>query len=198
LQANPLAVIVMDPFAGGLPTLERGRLRLRPFAPRDIADVYALYADRDAVRYGYAPPMRDLDDAARVIQQTLDCARERTLFHFGVAEREPDRIIGHATLFKWDGEQRRIEIGYSIRRDLWGRGLGAEAAALLIDFAFERLGVRRIEADTDPRNLASMRVLEKLGFVREGYARERWEIDGEIQDAVCFGLLRREWQDRPR
>jgi RimJ/RimL family protein N-acetyltransferase len=173
--------------------LESERLRLRALAVRDAADVYALYADRAAVRFGYAPPMNGLDDAQRVIQETITLARGGTLFHFGVADREHDRIVGHATLFNWDRPQRRAEIGYSIRRDLWGQGFGSEAVATLIAFGFERLDLRRLEADADPRNAASIRLLEKLGFVREGYLRERWEIDGEIQDAVYFGLLRRDW-----
>lgn len=183
-----------DPFVDGLPTVEAERLRLRALGGRDVTEVYQLYADRDAVRFGYAPPMGGLDDARRVIEQTIQLARDRTLFHFGVADREHDRVIGHATLFKWDQEQRRAEIGYSMRRDRWGKGLGSEAVATLITFGFERLDLRRIEADADPRNAASIRLLEKLGFVREGYFRERWEIAGEIQDAVCFGLLRREWR----
>lgn len=198
MQENPGDVTPTDPFIDGLPTLEGERLRLRAFAARDVAEVYELYADRDAVRFSYAPPMGGLDDARTVIQQTFDLARERTLFHFGVADHQADRIIGHVTLFKWDQEQRRAEVGYSIRRDHWGRGLGSEAVTTLIDFGFERLDLRRFEADADPRNAASMRVLEKLGFVREGYARERWEIEGEIQDAVCYGLLRKEWDARRR
>jgi RimJ/RimL family protein N-acetyltransferase len=177
----------------GLPVLESERLRLRALAARDAEEVYALYADRAAVRFAYAPPMNDLEDARRVIDETIALAQARSLFHFGVADREGDRIIGHATLFNWDGPQRRAEIGYSIRRNLWGQGFGSEAVTTLIAFGFERLDLRRIEADADPRNAASIRLLEKLGFVREGYLRERWEIDGEIQDAVYFGLLRREW-----
>ena len=60
-------------------------------------------------------------------------------------------------------------------------------------FAFEELGLRRIEADVDPRNEASIRLLERLGFQREGYLRERWLVDQEINDTVFYGLLRREW-----
>ena len=187
----------IDPFSDGLPTLESPRLRLRAFAARDVAEVYRLYADREAVRFGYAPPMRNLDDAMRVIEETIELARNRTVFHFGVADREHDLVVGHATLFRWEREQRRAEIGYSIRRDRWGSGLGTEAAAALIAIAFARLDLRRIEADADPRNVGSIRVLEKLGFVREGFLRERWDIGGEIQDAVLFGLLRREWQGLP-
>ena len=179
-----------------MPTLEAERLRLRALSAGDVAAVYELYADKEAVRFGYAPSMESLHDARRVILATLELARDRTMFHFGVADREHDRIIGHATLFRWEREQRRAEVGYSIRRDLWGRGLATEAVATLIVFAFESLGLRRIEADADPRNVASIRVLEKLGFVREGVARERWEIGGEVQDSILFGLLQRDWLTR--
>jgi len=183
-----------DPFLRGLPTIEAGRVRLRALALDDAPGVYRLYADREANRFGYSPPMDTLDDARVVIEKTIDLAQKRQTFHFGVADREGDQVIGHTTLFQWNREQRRAEVGYSIRRDLWGRGLGTEAAGALVAFAFERLDLRRLEADVDPRNEGSRRVLEKLGFVREGLCRERWELQGELQDGVLFGLLRREWR----
>jgi [ribosomal protein S5]-alanine N-acetyltransferase len=70
-----------------------------------------------------------------------------------------------------------------------------DALTLLIDHAFEDLKLHRIEADVDPRNTASLRLLERLGFRREGHLRERYFKDGEIQDSVMFGLLRSD--DRP-
>ncbi len=54
------------------------------------------------------------------------------------------------------------------------------------------MGMRRIDADVDPRNAASLRCIERLGFVREGFARERWVVAGEVQDSVLLGLLTRE------
>jgi RimJ/RimL family protein N-acetyltransferase len=69
----------------------------------------------------------------------------------------------------------------------------AEALQTLLNHAFEGLELRRLEADVDPRNTASIRTLERLGFKREGYLRERWHVAGEIQDALFYGLLKREW-----
>jgi RimJ/RimL family protein N-acetyltransferase len=116
-----------------------------------------------------------------LIRRSADLVRSRTVFHWGVARRTDDGVIGHATLFEIEEASRRAEIGYSIRRADWGRGLGTDAVRTLLGFAFERCGFRRIEADVEPRNLASLRVLQKLGFVREGYLRERWCIGEEIQ-----------------
>jgi RimJ/RimL family protein N-acetyltransferase len=185
-----------DPFATGLPTVEGADLRLRALEPRDREQVFALYADKEAVRFGFQPKMDTADDATALIERTRTLAAERSVFHWGVARTEDDRVVGHATLFHLDVEQGRAEIGYSIVRDLWGRGLGRRAVGLLVGFAFDTLELRRVEADVDPRNEASLRLVERLGFVREGYLRERWLLGGEIQDAVLFGLLRREWMAR--
>jgi RimJ/RimL family protein N-acetyltransferase len=72
--------------------------------------------------------------------------------------------------------------------------LATEAVQLLLDFAFGTLGLHRIEADADPRNERSLRLLERQGFRREGYLRERWHHNGEIQDAIFLGLIRSEWR----
>ncbi len=186
-----------DPFAEGLPVIEGPRLRLRPFRSADRENVFALYCDKDAVRYGFSPKMDTLEDADALIERTRKCAADREVFHWGAALVETDEIVGHATLFDWEREHRRAEVGYSIRRDAWGRGLGTAALRVLVEFAFGPLDLRRLEADVDPRNTASLRLVEKLGFVREGYLRERWELAGEIQDAVYFGLLKREWLAAP-
>ena len=68
-----------------------------------------------------------------------------------------------------------------------------EALTVLLDHAFSSLGLRRIEADVDPRNQGSLNTLEALGFRREGYLRQRWRVAGEIQDSVLMGLLASEW-----
>jgi RimJ/RimL family protein N-acetyltransferase len=68
-----------------------------------------------------------------------------------------------------------------------------EALAALVNYAFGELGLNRIEADTDPRNPAATRVLEKLGGMREGLLRERWITDGQKSDSALYGLLRSDW-----
>lgn len=180
-------------FRDGFPVIRSGKLILRGPKEGDAEDVYALYCDKEATRFGYSPKMDNLDDARTVMSQVDELCKERKLYHWFVATLD-DRIVGHATLFQWVRDQRRAEIGYSVRKDQWGRGIATEATTALIGFSFDTLGLRRIEADVDPRNDGSIRVLEKLGFEREGYLRERWELQGEIQDAILFGLLQRNWK----
>jgi RimJ/RimL family protein N-acetyltransferase len=68
-----------------------------------------------------------------------------------------------------------------------------EALMAVLKYAFEVLELHRIEADVDPRNTESIKTVERLGFQREGYLRERWQVNGEIQDAYFYGLLKQEW-----
>jgi ribosomal-protein-alanine N-acetyltransferase len=73
-----------------------------------------------------------------------------------------------------------------------------EALSALLDYAFTELDLNRIEADTDPRNARSTRLLERLGFSKEGLFRERCIVDGEVSDSAMYGLLRREWRPESR
>ncbi len=98
-------------------------------------------------------------------------------------------ILGDCGLFNGVSQSRRAEIGYCLGRKNWGNGYMLEAADALIEHGLKRVGLHRIEADIDPRNQPSIKLVERLGFKREGYLRERWMIDGEITDTVLYGLI---------
>jgi len=104
-------------------------------------------------------------------------------------ERTADgRVLGSITLMLEDG-QPRAEIGYILGREHWGQGYAGEAQRCAIDYAFDDLGLHRLEADTHPDNTGSTRSLERLGFRREGRLRERWLVGGRYSDSVLWGLL---------
>jgi RimJ/RimL family protein N-acetyltransferase len=103
--------------------------------------------------------------------------------------------MGTVTLISIDLTHRRAEIGYALGRAHWGRGYIHEALQAVMKYAFNELNLHRIEADVDPRNTASIKTLERLGFQREGFLRERWQVGGELQDALFYGLLRPDWEE---
>ena len=105
-------------------------------------------------------------------------------------------MLGHVSLFNFSPQSGRADIGYGLARARWGNGFMHEALSAVVDHAFGPLGLRRLEADIDPRNAASVRAVERLGFVREGLLRERWVVAEEISDTVFMGLLAREWKER--
>ena len=176
-----------------LPTLEGDRIRLRPPTEADIPALFAVFGDAEVTRYWATPALRDESAAAELLAEIHENVRVRRGFQWGIARRPDDSLIGTCTLYQPDFTHQRCELGFALGRAHWGKGYATDAIRLALDHAFGPLGFRRIEADVDPRNHASLRTLERLGFVREGYLRERYNVDGEIQDSVYLGLLRSDW-----
>jgi RimJ/RimL family protein N-acetyltransferase len=176
-----------------LPRLEARRVALRWPVQRDLPALFGIFSDPEVMRYWSALPLADRAGARRLLAEMHEGFADGTLFEWVIVRRDDDLAIGTCTLFHLDRENRRAEIGFTLARACWGQGLMTEALDRLAAFCLEELGLRRLEADVDPRNTASIRRLEGMGFRREGLLRERWNVGEEIQDAVFLGLLAREW-----
>ncbi len=147
------------------------------------------------MRFWSSGPLANVDAASSLLCEIHRGVAEGSLFQWGIAEQ--GTVIGTFTLYRIDSIHRRAEIiGFALRRSAWGRGMAREAVRRGIEFAFNELDLHRIEADADPRNSGSIALLEALGFRNEGLLRERYFVNGEIQDAQYFGLLRREYVPR--
>ena len=92
---------------------------------------------------------------------------------------------------------RSIGIGYCFDEPAWGKAYATEAVRAMLQWAYGALDLNRVEAELDTRNAASARVLEKLGFEREGLRREDCIVSGEVSDSWIYGLLRRDWKADP-
>lgn len=176
-----------------LPVLESSRLRLRQLKRPDTQDLFAIFSDAQSMRYWSHPPFTEIEQAEAYLRK-IDAGRiNGTHMQWGITLCEDDKVIGTTTLFSLNPAHRRAEIGYVLASTHWQRGIGREALSMVLTHAFETLGYLRIEADIDPRNVASCRLVEKLGFHHEGTLRERWHVDEEVQDSALYGLLAREF-----
>jgi RimJ/RimL family protein N-acetyltransferase len=176
-----------------LPDLDTERLVLRWLTAADAPSLFEVFGDDEVCRYWSRPALADLAAADALLGEIHAAFESRSLFQWGIAERESGRVVGTCTLAGVSAEHRRAEVGIALGRAHWGRGYATEALARLVRCAFQDLNLNRLEADADPRNVASMRVLDKAGFRPEGLARERYLMHGEFQDAVLYGLLREDW-----
>jgi RimJ/RimL family protein N-acetyltransferase len=179
-----------------LPVLDTPRLELRPLVETDVPALFAIYSNPEAMRYWSRGPMTDIKEAADLLDEIDRLCGAGTLYEWGIARREDDRVIGTCTLHRIERDHRRAEIGYILHRDFWGRGLAHEALVALVGHAFGAMALHRLEADIDPRNAASIRLVERLGFKLEGHLRERYRVGGEVQDSLIYGLLAPEWRSR--
>lgn len=180
--------------ANTLPVITTPRLVLRWISENDIDGLYDIFSDPQVTRYWSAPPLSNREAAAAMQREIAEGNLRDTMMKWGLALRDSNHVIGTTTLFNLNLDNGRAEIGYAMGRAYWGKGYMHEALQALVSHAFEVLKLRRLEADVDPRNAASIRTLERLGFQREGFLRERWHVNGEIQDALFYGLLRHEWK----
>jgi RimJ/RimL family protein N-acetyltransferase len=178
------------------PVLTTARLVLRETADRDVDAVFAMQSDPVAMRYWSTLPMTDIAEARASVERAMGFFAARLALRWSVTRPADDRLIGHVSLFAFSEQSGRADIGYGLAREHWGRGYMNEALTAVVDHAFGPLGLRRLEADIDPRNAASLKALERLGFAREGLLHERWQVGEEISDSVFMGLLAREWRSR--
>ncbi len=179
-----------------LPMLEGARIRLRGFREDDLPDFYAVHSDPAVNRYWSFPAWTELSQARDYFASAIAGRDASRMLCWAIAECENDRLTGALTLFAINREQGRAEIGYALRSSHWGRGYAQEALRMALDYAFDILELRRIEADIDPRNTGSCKLVERLGFVREGLLRDRWQVDGEVCDSAMYGLLADDWRTR--
>jgi [ribosomal protein S5]-alanine N-acetyltransferase len=176
------------------PTLHTDRLRLRPFDDTDANDLFALQSNAHVLRYWDSPPWRDRARSERFIKVCRQMTEEGTGARVAVDRVSDGAFIGWCHLSKWNPDHRSASLGYCFSEAAWGYGYATEAARALLRWALDTLDLNRVQAETDTRNVASARVLKKLGFVREGTLREDCVVNGEVSDTWVYGLIRRDWQ----
>lgn len=186
-QTSPISHILMPPLDASL--LSTARLTLRPLRAEDALPLFTMYSDASFMRYWSFPIMKRFEQAVDYVARRLQGSAAEIEIVWAVELTATHEVIGICSLFNLEMAAQRAEIGFGLQSAYWGKGYMSEAARAVVDCAFDVLRLHRIEADIDPRNRASARVLEKLGFVREGLLRERWIVDGKTADSAIYGLL---------
>lgn len=176
------------------PTLETERLRLRPFSDADADALFALQSDAHVLRYWDSPPWTDRASVARFMTGCQQMAEDGSGVRVAIERTADQHFLGWCTFNSWDPTFRSASLGFCLNQVAWGHGYATEAAHSLPGWAFSTLDLNRVQAEADTRNTASARVLEKLGFVREGTLREDCIVKGDVSDSGVYGLLRRDWQ----
>jgi [ribosomal protein S5]-alanine N-acetyltransferase len=175
------------------PTLTTDRLLLRQPNAEDAADVLVFRGDPEVQRFN-SEPHTNRAQSVELIEELRREYEEGTGVVWAVAVVATGRVVGFFGFSAWDRYHRRAEVGYDLARDHWGKGVAREALTAALNYGFGPMGLHRIEAMTIADNHASTRLLDGLGFVREGTRRAcSWEEDGTFHDSAIYGLLNYEW-----
>ncbi len=179
------------------PTLWTARLRLRPFTSADTDALFALHSSAYVLRYWDAPPWSERARAERFIAACGRMAEEGSGARLAMDRVSDKAFIGWCGLTQWNFDYRSASMGYCLDDAAWGHGYATEAGRALLQWGFDTLDLNRVQDETDTRNAASARVLEKLGFLREGTLREDCVVNGEVSDSWVYGLIGRQWRPSP-
>lgn len=176
------------------PPIDTKRLTVRSVQERDLSDLLVVNGHDEVTRYLPYASWTHMADAQSWLERMRAARATGNALQWVVVDKSSAAVIGACLLFQYDAPSARAELGYVLGRAHWGQGLMHEALAGVLDCAFYTLGLRRIEAEVDPRNVASGKLLKRLGFQSEGILRARWMTKDEAHDMESFGLLRQEWR----
>jgi RimJ/RimL family protein N-acetyltransferase len=173
--------------------VESERLIVRPVEERDLPALLLVNGDDEATRFLPYASWRSLADGRAWFDRMSSMGARGESIQYVLIERTSGLAVGTCLLFRYEESSARAELGYVLGRRYWGRGLMREALVAVINCAFGAYELRRLEAEVDPLNLASSRLVERLGFAREGRLRKRWVDKGAAHDTIIYGLLNDEW-----
>lgn len=180
------------------PVLETERFLLRAATSDDVADIFRIMSDLRVTRYFGALPMASPAEAEQRVQMIQTAFQEHTGVRWAISNRANGQLIGTGGFWRLIKSHFRAEVGYELAPEWWGQGVMTEALGAMLGFGFTRMGLHSVEAQIHPDNNGSRRVLEKLGFVQEGYFHENFydPVEAQFTDTAAFSLLSAAWMRR--
>ncbi len=179
-----------------IPLIRAARVTIREVAEPDLDHLLEVNGDDEVTRYLPYATWRGRDDADAWLTRMKGLCAAGTARQLVIERQSDGRVIGTVLLFHFDEPSARTELGYVVGRAHWRRGYATEALQAVCRHAFEEVGIRRIEAEARPENVASNELLLSLGFAHEGRLRQRWTAKDETYDTNIYGFLVDDWLKR--
>ena len=177
-----------------LPILATPRLVLRPARMSDAADLYEYSKDAEVARHVLWTAHKSVHETRAYLRFLLKQYRSGQPGSFVIELVEERKVIGTIGFMWIQRENRSAEVGYSLSRSYWNRGIMTEALGGLIAFGFDKLSLNRIEAQHESDNPASGRVMQHVGMKHEGCLRQRVYNKGRYADVDLYAILREDWK----
>ncbi len=177
------------------PMLETERLVLREVTLKDAQWYYRHFNTREIVEGQEHKGPGSMKVARREVKMYfVDNFKKDTGIRWGLTYKGDGELIGSAGLYLWKKDTRQAETGYDLNPKYWDRGIMTEAMIAIIGYGFDKMNLNRIEALIAPYNTHSIRLVKRLGFMKEGVLRDHYVYKGRLEDDLLFSLLRREWK----
>ncbi|GIO27279.1 GNAT family N-acetyltransferase [Ornithinibacillus bavariensis] len=175
------------------PVIETKRLVLRQITKEDANDILRYLSDEEVMKYYGLNPFKSINDALDEISWYQSIQNNKTGMRWGITLKEQGAVIGSCGFHNGVSQHFRTEIGFELSKDHWGKGIAFEAVEAIISHGYQHMNFQRIEALIEPPNQASQKLVEKLGFVREGLLRSYEFTDGKFDDLYVYSLLKQDF-----
>ncbi len=172
------------------PVLTSERLRFRQLTSGDVNAIFRLRSDERVNKFLARKEYKTFEDAGAFINKINRNVRNNECIYWAITNREEDNLMGTICLWNIQPENYRAELGYELYPDFWGKGIMKDAIPRIIHYGFEVLGLHSIEADLDPDNVQSVALLERNGFIKEGYFKESTYNNGRFSDRAVYSLIK--------
>jgi len=173
------------------PTLHSNRLSFRQINHNDLAEIFFLRSDPQAMEFLDSAPAKNDADALAYIDRANTSVDANDGITWGITLKGEDKIIGYIGFWNMQAAHFRIETGYILHPDYWRQGLMSEALQRIVKYAFEETDLHSIEANVSVDNLPSMALLEKNGFVKEAHFKENYFYNGQFLDSIIYSLVKK-------
>ena len=171
------------------PEFESERLLFRKILLSDVKDLLLIRSNDDVMRFMDVTRFESIADAEKWVHSVSESYDKETGIMWGIVEKQSNHFIGYFGFWRMIPEHCRAEIGYALKPEYWGRGYMYETINRMAEFGFENMKLHSIEANVNPDNEKSKKVLEKIGFKKEAYFRENYLFDGKFLDSIIYSLL---------
>nr|WP_294947830.1 GNAT family N-acetyltransferase [uncultured Mucilaginibacter sp.] len=171
------------------PVINTPRLTMRALNLTDAEAAFAMRSNPEVMKYIDRPPAKSIDEAISWINLIHDLHQKNEGVLWVLSLHNSDDMIGSIGIWQIDKINQRAEIGYMLNTQHQGKGYMQEALIEAIKYAFEGIGLHSIEANVNPGNQASIKLLERTGFVREAYFKENYYYDGKFLDSAIYSLI---------
>jgi len=174
--------------------LETERLLLRRVTPDDVNEILELRGNPETMKFIPRPLVKTKEEALQHIQMIEDKIIANEGINWAITIKGNPKLIGVIGHYRIQPENHRCEIGYMILPQYNGQGYVTEAIKVVLEYGFDILNMHSIEAVIDPDNIASERVLQKNGFVKEAHILENELWNGKFWDTVIYSILKRNFK----
>lgn len=178
------------------PSLETERLFLRQLTMEDAQEIQLIRNDERVMKYMDSERHTNIEISNAFVAENMSMYAQKRGIFWALIETSSQQFIGDFSFWKIDSKNARVEIGYTLKPEFWGKGYMKEAMLAIFNFGFNQLNLHSIEANINPENINSRGILKSMGFKKEAYFKENYFYNGEFLDSEIYSLLQKNFNQK--